>query len=100
MKSTLILGVALAACASMPAVALAQNSAAKAVRHHHYVQSYVHHRVEADAISPGAMAYVPSPPASPVFQGDMNAGVGLSGPEWNYRGGDAGYSWEPRGWAQ
>jgi hypothetical protein len=95
MKSTLILGIALAACASMPAVALAQNSAAKAVRHHHYVQSYLHHRVEADAIPPGATAHVPSPPVSPV-----NAGVGLSGPEWNYRGGDAGYSWEPRGWAQ
>ena len=94
MKSTLILGIALAACTSMPAVALAQNSAAKAVRHHHYVQSYLHHRVEADAIPPGATAHVPTPPASPV-----NAG-GLSGPEWNYRGGDAGYSWEPRGWAQ
>ena len=98
MRSTLILGIAIAACASAPAIGLAQQSAAKPVRHHHYLHRSVHQRAEAEAVSPNATAQIPAAPI--LSQGNTNGGVGAPGAEWDYRGGNAGFSWEPYGWAK
>jgi hypothetical protein len=98
MRSTLILGIALAACASAPAIALAQDSAAATVRHHHRVHHYVHQRVEAEAIDPGATAQVPPAPAPTLFPHIASYPNGQSRPEWDCVGGDAGCTWEPNGW--
>ena len=48
-------------------------------------------------------AFVPAPMWAPARQSETDGLSRDSGPpsvEWNFRGGDAGYSWEPYGWAK
>jgi hypothetical protein len=100
MKSILIPGLALAACVSMPAIVLAQDSAAKPVRHHH-----VYRRAPptegTSGVNPYATAQIPQVPGlteSPHVARFPNGEGGRPSAEWDCTSGTAGCSWEPYGW--
>ena len=100
MRSTFILGIALAACASMPPMGFAQELAVGPVRHHQPVRHHVQVKREAETIHPGATAQVPLA-LDPMFlraSSYPNGQASRPNAEWDCVSGTAGCSWEPYGW--
>jgi len=86
MKRAFVIGLGFAAAMALPAFA-AENAAVTPV-HHHHVYRHIHRTTGPVEIVPNATALAPA----------MKATVERPSVEWDYNGGNAGYSWEPYGW--
>jgi hypothetical protein len=70
-------------------------------------RTFVHklhaHSAIHETFDPRAWALAPAPMWAPARRPEtdgLTRGSDPPGAEWNFRGGDAGYSWEPNGWAK